>query len=238
MRIRTSKVVVIRRSYSVIQWAARLPYKSLDAPLLISGLELFSLHPPLFRILRYVIRVAHTHTQTFTLYSTTHAIHSIVQVASPFMRTFARLFSNILPKFGFTKIDSKLISHDEHVREIYLTDPLIYHGVFRARWGHEMMTTMDDIKDHMDSITFPFLVMQGTEDGLCLPEGATYLRNHAASKDKTLKEFPKMYHEIFNENGHEAVLEYMVAWLTARRRAALGNRREKVDDEDSKLPTS
>jgi lysophospholipase len=66
------------------------------------------------------------------------------------------------------------------------------------------------------TITLPILIMAGA--GSPLGDGARSEALHAAvgSPDKTLKLYPGLLHEIFNEPEHPAVLADMAAWLQAR----------------------
>jgi lysophospholipase len=58
--------------------------------------------------------------------------------------------------------------------------------------------------------------MQGGSDRLVDPDGAQILYEKAGSKDKTLKIYDGLYHEIFNEPEHPQVLQDVEDWLAAR----------------------
>jgi lysophospholipase len=65
----------------------------------------------------------------------------------------------------------------------------------------------------MPEIKLPILIMHGTADRLCDPEGSQVLYERVSSKDKTLKLYDGFYHEIFNEPGREQVFADMETWL-------------------------
>ena len=55
--------------------------------------------------------------------------------------------------------------------------------------------------------------MQGSADSLVDPSGAKMLYDKASSKDKTLKIYDGLFHEVFNEPEHDQVLADLEAWL-------------------------
>jgi lysophospholipase len=48
------------------------------------------------------------------------------------------------------------------------------------------------------------------------PAGSDLVAERASSADKTLKKYPGLYHEIFNEPEKDAVLDDVAGWLEAR----------------------
>ena len=56
-------------------------------------------------------------------------------------------------------------------------------------------------------------MMHGEDDRLTSPEGSREFFAHVGSADKTLKIYPGLYHEIFNEPEKDAVLAEMTDWL-------------------------
>ena len=57
--------------------------------------------------------------------------------------------------------------------------------------------------------------MQGGDDHLVDPIGARELYDSVGSTDKTLKIYPGLYHEVFNEPERGQVLGDVEAWLAA-----------------------
>jgi alpha-beta hydrolase superfamily lysophospholipase len=62
----------------------------------------------------------------------------------------------------------------------------------------------------------PTLIMYGTEDRLCPPQGSVMLSECIGSSDKTLKAYHGLYHEILNEPEREQVLDDLCSWLSQR----------------------
>jgi acylglycerol lipase len=135
---------------------------------------------------------------------------------SPVTIVLARLLSVLVPKMGVAVLDASAISRDKAVVDAYINDPLVYRGKTSARLGAELLNTIRSIPVLMDRITLPLLIMYGGADRLSNPSGSRMLHQKAGSKDKTLKVYDGLCHEIFNEPEHEKVMADMDAWLTER----------------------
>ncbi len=128
----------------------------------------------------------------------------------------ASFLSLILPRIGVDIIDASTISRDKAVVDAYINDPLVYRGKISARLGFELIRAMQELKRQMPQIKLPILIMHGTDDRLCDPEGSLMLYERVSSPDKTLKLYDGFYHEIFNEPEREHVFRDVEAWLAAR----------------------
>lgn len=135
---------------------------------------------------------------------------------SPALIAAARMLSLLLPKMGLIVVDASTISQDKAVVDAYVNDPLVYRGKIRARFGGEMVKLQQELPRQMPEINLPILIMHGTADLLCDPQGSQMLYERVGSRDKTLKLYEGFYHEIFNEPGHKQVLADMEAWLATR----------------------
>ncbi len=125
----------------------------------------------------------------------------------------AKLLSRIAPRLGVLQLDGSLVSRDPQVVAAYRADPLVYKGKVGARLGAEMFAAMGEVQAQAARISLPLLILHGAEDGLAAPAGSEFLQQHAGLADKTLKIYPGLYHEIFNEPEQQLVLADMVAWI-------------------------
>ena len=125
----------------------------------------------------------------------------------------AKLLSRIAPRLGVLQLDGSLVSRDPQVVATYLGDPLVYKGKVGARLGAELFSAMGEVQAQAARITLPLLLLHGAADGLAAPAGSEFLQQHAGSADKTLKLYPGLYHEIFNEPEQRLVLGDMVDWI-------------------------
>ncbi len=126
-----------------------------------------------------------------------------------------RLLSWLAPTAPMIALDPAGVSRDPDVVRAYVSDPLVHHGKVSARLITEMMAAMIDTLAGAAEIDLPLLILHGEEDVLTSPDGSRELHARVASADKTLKLFPGLYHEVFNEPEKDAVLEEMTDWLEA-----------------------
>jgi len=136
---------------------------------------------------------------------------------TPLQIRLARILSALVPKMGIAVLTADAICRDKAVVDAYVNDPLVYRGKICARLGSESMTVIHDyLPKAVSNITLPVLVMYGTADTLCNPEGSDRFYETVGSKDKAVKRYEGFFHEIFNETGHEQVFADMAKWLNAR----------------------
>ena len=126
-----------------------------------------------------------------------------------------RLISWLAPTAPLIGLDPSGVSRDPAVVKAYVNDPLVHHGKATARLIAELSSTMRATLAAAPAIGLPLLVMHGDADILTSPAGSQALCDAATSADKTLKVYPGLYHEIFNEPERDEVLGDMSAWLEA-----------------------
>ena len=126
-----------------------------------------------------------------------------------------KLLSRIAPKTGVLALDVTAISHDPVVVKAYADDPLVFHDKTPARLAAESLKAMMRVTTETDKITLPFIVIQGGEDKIVDPGGAQMLYDKADSKDKTLKIYEGLYHEVHNEPEREVMFKDLESWLAA-----------------------
>ncbi len=140
---------------------------------------------------------------------------SIPANIKPITVTLGKLLSSIAPKTGILALDATAVSRDPEVVKAYVNDPLVFHGKTPSRLAAELLVAMQRISADARKITLPFITMQGTADRLVSPTDAKFLYDSASSQDKTLKIYPGLYHEIFNEPERTVVLKDVETWLQA-----------------------
>ena len=135
---------------------------------------------------------------------------------SKFTIITGKILSRIAPKMGITALDPTAISRDPEVVEDYINDPLVFLGKTTARLSVELLKAIMRVNEKASKIIAPFIVLQGSEDQLVNPEGARMLYESANSRDKTLKVYEGLYHEVFNEPERDSVLDDITNWLNDR----------------------
>ncbi len=126
-----------------------------------------------------------------------------------------RLLSALVPTLPMIALDPTLVSRDRAVVEAYVNDPLVHHGKLTSRLIAEMAKTMDDTVARAGELTLPLLIMHGEADKLTAPEGSVEFHANVGSTDKTLKLYPDLLHEVFNEPESDTVLADLGNWLEA-----------------------
>lgn len=142
---------------------------------------------------------------------------AIVPGAPPsrFTIWISRFLSRFFPRLGVLALDANGVSRDPAVVAAYLADPLVYTGKIGARLGKEFMDAMAAAQAGAPEITLPILLQHGEKDSLAAVAGSQYLFDHVSSADKTLKIYPGLFHEIYNEPERDAVLDELVGWFDA-----------------------
>jgi alpha-beta hydrolase superfamily lysophospholipase len=135
----------------------------------------------------------------------------------PVLRHLAGLVGRWLPRLRLVQVSFQSLSRDPAVVAEFQADPLVFHGRFPVRTGAEILRAMRRLEAAAGSLQLPLLVLQGTADRLCDPDGSREFYRLAGSADKTLRLYDGLYHDIFHEPEHEQVLADLVAWLDARR---------------------
>lgn len=126
-----------------------------------------------------------------------------------------RLLAALLPTVPLLGLDPAGVSRDPEVVRDYVADALVHHGKLTARLIAEMSKAMRNTLAQSGAIRLPLLIMHGDQDVLTSPAGSQALLDAVSSEDKTLKLYPGLYHEIFNEPEKDDVLTDMTNWLEA-----------------------
>lgn len=134
---------------------------------------------------------------------------------SPVTVAMGKILSALAPKAGIVPLDAAGISRDPAVVDAYNKDPLVFHGKTPARLAAEMLSAMQRLTANVERITLPLFILQGSADRLVDPGDAQLLYEKASSRDKTLRIYEGLYHEVHNEPEREMMFKDLEAWLKA-----------------------
>jgi alpha-beta hydrolase superfamily lysophospholipase len=124
-----------------------------------------------------------------------------------------RMLSALAPNAGALTVAPGDISRDPHVVSEYQNDPLVHHQAVPARTVLELLTAMEGFPLQAAKLRVPTLVLHGTADRL-VPVGAVRrIAQGIATKDKTLRYYEGLAHEVFNEPEREQVVLDLMRWL-------------------------
>ncbi|XP_076806979.1 monoglyceride lipase-like [Clavelina lepadiformis] len=127
------------------------------------------------------------------------------------------LFS-ILPNIGVETLDPKMLSKDKTQVEKYQNDLLVYHGKILLRMGYQIYRMTEHIKSILHEISYPFLIIHGSNDCCCKCSGSEDMYQKAKSSDKTFKIYQDGFHELMHEIGDvpDQFLADIKKWLQER----------------------
>lgn len=124
----------------------------------------------------------------------------------------AGLLSRLVPSLPLSnELDARHISRDPDVVAKYQADPLVF-GTITPRWYTEMVAAMARAPEAAARVTAPLLLQLGESDPICDPVRAAAVAERWGGP-VTVKRYPSLYHEIFNEPEKEEVLADLVGWL-------------------------
>lgn len=132
------------------------------------------------------------------------------------LRFFGNLAASMFPSMPLIPIDFDAICRDPEVVRRYKEDPLIYSGKVRARTAIELDAFTSRIQARLSEIILPVWIGHGDLDRITNPLGSKLLHQKSESKDKTLKLYNGLFHEILNEPESEVVIHDIVMWLKKR----------------------
>lgn len=135
------------------------------------------------------------------------------QPAQPLLVAIARLLSRYWPTAPLRlNLDVNALSRDSAVVQAYRSDPLV-HNRASARWGTEVLQTIESVKAQVKKIRDPLLILHGEADTINRVEGARWLFREVAFTDKELRIYPGGFHEPHNDLDKTQVLQDIAEWL-------------------------
>lgn len=135
------------------------------------------------------------------------------QPAHPLLVAIARLLSRFWPQAPLRlNLDVNALSRDSAVVQAYRSDPLVHNRV-SARWGTEVLQTIETVKAQVKDICDPLLILHGEADTINRVEGARWLFRELATTDKELRVYPEGFHEPHNDLNKDQVLRDIAEWL-------------------------
>ncbi|NIV38962.1 MAG: alpha/beta fold hydrolase, partial [Anaerolineae bacterium] len=132
---------------------------------------------------------------------------------SPFLLWLSKVLAQLWPSLILDSgLDTSALSRDPAVVEAYVNDPLV-HSKGSARMADKMLRTVEWTQAHAADMALPCLVVHGSEDRLCPPEGSQAFIDKVTFADKEYIEYEGYFHEVYNDLGKEQVFSDIEAWL-------------------------
>ncbi|KAE8795569.1 caffeoylshikimate esterase-like [Hordeum vulgare] len=103
-------------------------------------------------------------------------------------------------------------------RALALASPRRTTAPPRAATALELLRVCRELQARFEEVELPLLAVHGGEDTVCDPACVEEMHRRAGSRDKTLRVYPGMWHQIVGEpeENVEEVFADIVGWLKAR----------------------
>jgi len=115
----------------------------------------------------------------------------------------------------FLPVDAELdlaeLTSDPDMQRWTAEDPL-----YLRKTTPESGRAQGELRRRAEAFAYPVLVMVGSADRIADPQAGKEFEAAAGSKDKALKVYEGLRHEIFNEVGRSGPIGDAVAWISAR----------------------
>lgn len=130
-------------------------------------------------------------------------------------RLAMKALSFVAPGMGTIELPPGAVSRDPAVVAAYLADPLVTIGRMPARTVAEIVGAAGRYRERAANVKTPVLIQHGEEDRLVPLSGNREVYAAIGSPNKTVKTYPALFHEIYNEPERDAVIGDLVEWLKA-----------------------
>ncbi len=136
-----------------------------------------------------------------------------------------RLLGAVAPGLPLMNLPNGRFSRDPAVVAAMSADPLIYQKNGPVRTAAQFLNAMMHVRQNMEKLVVPALILHGTADQLTNPEGSKQLNARAKSADKTLRLYEGLVHDLVHEPEKDQVISDIAKWLDAHVPAPAPKRR-------------
>lgn len=140
------------------------------------------------------------------------AVRRVPQVEG-FKGDLYRFINLFLPNMKVKNQLSKDICSVSKVVEEYERDPMVLTEATLNFYVQFLVKGTDWIEKNIEKYRCTCLITHGEKDKIVPKETAIYLYNSISSKDKEIKIYDDLYHEILNERERDKILFDMINWL-------------------------
>ena len=134
----------------------------------------------------------------------------------PWKQKIVRTMAKIYPSLTvFNGLNFEDITRDEDEIAALMKDPY-FHRRISMGTAVEVEARLKIIMAMPHRIYIPTLILAGSKDKICNPQGARQFADRLASSDKIFKMYNGMVHDLLHDVGRKQVIEDMRNWLLAR----------------------
>jgi alpha-beta hydrolase superfamily lysophospholipase len=157
-----------------------------------------------------------THPDNYDLMVLSAPAVAVQRLMPRLLASVAKGLGAIVPGLPLLLLDNNAISRDPAVVAAHNADPLVYHGRVPAGVARALLRVGQTMPKRAPALHAPLLVVHGSDDRLVAAADSHRLVACAGSSDITLKVYPGLYHEAFNEPERNQVLNDVMSWIKAR----------------------
>ena len=104
------------------------------------------------------------------------------------------------------------VCSDSKVIEAYANDPLVEKQISTG-FINQIYAGVLWLKEQIGNFSDPVLILHGADDGLVSAKDSLEFFEEISSKDKSLKIYANLYHEILNEPSRNEIIADILLWL-------------------------
>lgn len=130
--------------------------------------------------------------------------------------SIVKLLGNIVPNMDIRNSLTKDICSVKEVVEEYEKDPLVLKKAKLKLYVEFLINGVDWIEKNIHKYNYPCLITHGEMDKIVPKEASIYLYSKISSKDKEIRIYDNLYHEILNEREKDKILFEMINWIYER----------------------
>jgi alpha-beta hydrolase superfamily lysophospholipase len=124
-----------------------------------------------------------------------------------------RVLSWVAPRMQIPSgISPDSISREPQVVADYMADPLI-PSTLSVGLGAALIDAARGLAERGSEVEVPLLIVHGEADTLCDVEGSRAFHARVNTPGSSLRTYPALRHEVFNEPERESVLADVAEWL-------------------------
>lgn len=133
--------------------------------------------------------------------------------SSAMLKLVINIGNKIFPKLRVKNDLSALISRDNAVIDKYRKDPLIHDKATIRFFKQFIVEGITYLKTNAKEYYYDCLILHGKDDKIISYKSSENFYNNISSKNKKIKIYDNLYHEILNENEKDLVINDITAWL-------------------------
>jgi alpha-beta hydrolase superfamily lysophospholipase len=123
---------------------------------------------------------------------------------------------NLIGKLNYANKLGNAVCSVSEVVEDYNKDELVLKKISFRLLGNAFVIGTNFVKKNIKNVGCPTLVMHGEKDGVVDKSIGEWTFKNLKCKDKKLKIYPNLYHEIFNEVNKDKVIQDLICWCDER----------------------